>query len=364
MPWNQIANNIFIGAGGVSSGTRANTPLNAAYNHLVSGPAVGYRFRAQKAGALQECYAFLDTTTGTRANISLRCRLYIDNNSGGATRPGNTLVATATNAALPASDDRWIRWEFPTLPILTFDENYWIVIDNLAAVPATDFPGILSGVSFRQLGRLPNSETILNGYSTTNGYTTSGSSAHPGLVYLVDGEAYGNPFTLVSSAYTSNQLRHGALFSNDLARFRYWTFQADGATASTNLFEVHDPLLAPGSGIIHSSVIPIAAVDTTGGMQFLPLLEVSGSGEFIVSVRSTVNTTGPSCFVIEGYSDYPAVFNQFFDNFTTPRAIQEAAGVWAIIPGAAARISLPASEFRSSGGSIWLPRNMAGGFTE
>jgi len=310
MPWNQIANNIFIGAGGVSSGTRANTPLNAAYNHLVSGPAVGYRFRAQKAGALQECYAFLDTTTGTRANISLR------------------------------------------------------VIDNLAAVPATDFPGILSGVSFRQLGRLPNSETILNGYSTTNGYTTSGSSAHPGLVYLVDGEAYGNPFTLVSSAYTSNQLRHGALFSNDLARFRYWTFQADGATASTNLFEVHDPLLAPGSGIIHSSVIPIAAVDTTGGMQFLPLLEVSGSGEFIVSVRSTVNTTGPSCFVIEGYSDYPAVFNQFFDNFTTPRAIQEAAGVWAIIPGAAARISLPASEFRSSGGSIWLPRNMAGGFTE
>lgn len=340
-----IGQNIF------TTGARANIPLNTAYVHLTSGAALALRFRAQATGPLQEFYALLDLTTGTRANISLRCRLYQDNNAAGEVRPSNTLIATATNASLPASDDRWIRWEFPTPPTVTANENYWLIVDNLAVAPATDFPSILTGQNFRTINRANNTEYLFGGFSTTNGYTTNGTSAGAFFICVVDGSAFGNPFTLAStSPYTSNTLRHGALLSKDFELLRYYSPQADGVAATANLFEIHDASLAVGSGILYSSAVPTGNVDRTGGGVVLsPPAEVSGANEYVASFRATSATSSPGGLVIEGYSDYPTLFDQFFDGIIMCKAIQEVAGAWQVIPGTAARIQFMIDSIKPAG---------------
>lgn len=351
-----------IGQGVLITGSRANIPLNAAYNHLVSGPAMGYRFRAQAAGPLQEFYAFLDATTGNRANVSMRCRLYQDNNSASSFRPSSNLIATATNTALPASDDRWIRWEFPTPPPLTFDENYWIIIDNLAAAPATDFPGILTGLNFRTANRSVQLEPLQTGYSTTNGYSSNGVGVLFSGIYVVDGLAFGQPFTSSANAYTSNQLRHGALFAKGIESFLYYSFLADGTGSTTNILEVQNAANTPGSGVMFTANIPTANADLTLGTLFNPRLDLSGADEYIVSLRATANVTTPSSLRIEGYADYPAVFDQFFDGVVNCKAIEEVAGQWQVIPGAMARINLLIDSIKpSSSSGIPLGRIISGG---
>jgi hypothetical protein len=357
MPWNNnVLSTFSIGQGSFSSGSRANFPLNAAYVHLTSGAALALRFRAPVTQPLQEFYAFLDSTTGTRANISLRCRLYQDNNAANELRPSSTLIATATDALLPASDDRWIRWEFPTPPTVTANENYWLIIDNLAVAPATDFPSILTGQNFRTINRANNNEYLFGGFSTTTGYSGNGSSAGGFFVCVLNGVPYGNPFTLSVSPYTSNTLRHGALFSKALEAFRYSSPQADGVASTANLFEIHDASLAVGSGILYSSAVPTGNVDRTGGGVLLsPPAEVSGANEYVVSFRSTSVTTSPSGISIEGYSDYPAMFDQFFDGVITCKAIQEVAGAWQVIPGVMSRIQMMIESIKPSSGSSPQP---------
>jgi hypothetical protein len=364
MAYNNSPNQVFsIGGGGFSSGSRSNVSLNSAYVHLTSGAGYGFRFRAQSTGDLQEFYAFLDATTGTRANVSLRCRLYEGNQGTNITRPGGTLLATATDASLPASDDRWIRWEFPSPVTVTENNVYWLVIDNLAAVPATDFPSIINGLNFRHSNRMSNDTPIASWYSTTNGFSTAGNSAGIVGVYVVNGIAYGNPFSLaVTSPNTSNTLRHGALFANELSKFKYWGVSIDSVAASTNLLQIHNASVAPGSGVLYSQTIPTALAQSTQGTLLVPDADVSGSGEFIVSVSATSNTSTPAGLQIEGYSDYPAIFNQFFDGITCCKAIQEVAGTWQVIPGTMCRLSMLISEIKAASGSgIPIGRLISGG---
>jgi hypothetical protein len=351
MAWNSSPNQVFsIGGAGFSSGARSNFPLNSAYTHLTSGAGYGFRFRAQRTGALQEFYTLLDTTTGTRGNISLRCRLYQGNNAASILRPSGTLIATATNASLPASDDRWIRWEFPTPATVNINEVYWIVIDNLAAAPATDFPGIINGLSFRHSNRMSNDTPIASWFTNTAGFSTTGSGGGVVAVYVVDGIAYGNPFSLaVAAPNTVNTLRHGALFANDFSKFKYWGISIDTTTGTTNTIEIHDASVAPGSGVLYSETIPTALDQSTQGTLLIPDADVTGAGEFVVSVSATTSTGSPSGLQIEGYSDYPALFDQFFDGITCCKAVQEVAGTWQVIPGVMCRMSLLISEIKASG---------------
>ena len=351
MAWNNSPSSVLaIGSGAFTTGSRSAFSLNSAYTHLTSGAGYGFRFRAQKTGLLQEFYTLLDLTTGTRGNISLQCRLYSGNNAAAITRPSGTLLATATNASLPASDDRWIRWQFPSPATVNVNEVYWIVIDNLAVAPTTNFPGIINGINFRQSNRMSNDIPILQAFSTTNGFSTAGSQAGIVGVYVVDGIPYGNPFSLgVGGPYTNNTLRHGALFANDIAKFKYWGVSIDSVVTTTNLLQIHDASAAPGSGVLYSQAIPTALAQSTQGTLLVPDVDITGAGEFIVSVSSTSNTNTPSGLQIEGYSDYPAMFDQFFDGITCPKAIQEVSGAWQVIPGATARLNLLVSEIKSLG---------------
>jgi hypothetical protein len=365
MAWNNSPNQVFsIGGSGFTSGSRSNFALNSAYVHLTSGAGYGFRFRAQASGALQEFYTLLDQTTGTRGNISLQCRLYDGNNAAAIARPSGTLLATATNASLPASDDRWTRWQFPSPATLTENNVYWLVIDNLAAVPATDFPGIINGLNFRHSNRMANDVPIASWFSTTNGFSTAGTGGGIVGVYVVDGIAYGNPFSLaVTSPNTNNTLRHGALFANELSKFKYWGVSIDSVAATTNLLEIHDASVAPGSGVLYSETIPTALAQSTQGTLLVPDADVSGAGEFIVSVSATSNTSTPAALQIEGYSDYPTLFDQFFDGITCCKAVQEVAGTWQEIPGTMCRLSMNISEIKASSGSGGLPvgRLISGG---
>jgi hypothetical protein len=341
-----------IGQAGFTTGSRANFPINSAYVHLTSGAGYAVRFRAQSAGPLQEFYALLDATTGNRANVSLRGRLYQDNNAASSSRPSSNLIATANNASLPASDDRWVRWTFPTPPSLVLNENYWFVVDNLAAAPATDFPSLLTGFNFRTSNRATNTELLGSSFSSVNGFTTNGSGAGAFFVYVVDGLAYGNPFTAATNTpYTSNQLRHGALFASEFERFQYYSPQIDGIALATNLFEVHDANVSVGSGVLYSSSIPTGNADSTLGTILIPSVDVSGAAEYVVSVRATANTSGPSGLFIEGYADYPAVFDQFFDGIVTCKAIQEVSGAWQVVPGVAARFQMMIDSIKPNAGS-------------
>lgn len=361
--------NLFgIGQSTVVSGSRTNLALSGAYSHLVSGPGYAVQFRAMASGPLQEVYLLNDATTGTRANVSLAGNLYEGSQAASNLRPSSTLVATATPATLPATDDRWIRWTFPTPPTLTVNTVYWFIVSNASAAPTVDFCGILSNPNFRSMwGNLDNFQYV-RGVTTANGYSTNGTSAVASVVIVIDGQPYGNPFTITVSPYTSNTLRHGALFHNDVKYFRHYAAVADALTGPTtghNVIEIQDATQPPGSGVQFTDTItPFDNVTSIGIRTFPNPVVLTGNNDFIVSFRSVGSSTTPGGLRIEGYSDYPTVFDQFFDGWTSPRAVQEVGGVWVPINDTVGRISLIPDRMEipsGGGGGLFLPLGFDGG---
>lgn len=356
-----------LGVSAFVTGSRTGFALNSSYTHLTSGTAYALRFIAPVTGPLSKAYVLLDATTGTRGNITVEGLLYQNNSATSTVRPGSTLLAQSNAAALPATDDRWIEIVFPTPATVTQNQVYWLIFRNLATNPATDFPTILSTANFR-ISATVQDQGWFTGFQSTNGFSTNGTSLalSQGIV-LIDNEPYGNPFTLSSTTgYATNQLRHGARFRNELKHFKIYSVGADslsGPTSGQYIFEIQDATQPPGSGIQYQQIITPYTIPEAIFNRFHPATTLTGNNDFIASAISATNNSTPAIFRIEGYSDFPTMFDKFIDNMVFCQAVQEIGGAWVDLPGDVARFQICIDDLAiPTSGGLLLPRGMNGGF--
>lgn len=287
----------------VSSGSRVATSLNAAYSHLVSGPAVVVRWRNFGTSGLSKAYLFTDATSGTRANITLRARIY----TATTNQPTATLVATADTVTYPAADDQWIEIVFNTPATLTDGEAYMLVLDNTSAAPTTDFPQILTATN---ASYAPISMWYGRGFSTANGFTTAGTSQveMPYVLEFASGFRLAQPFTGQSNTFTSNQLARGLVIAN-----RFKNRQLLGGSCASNAVDVKlyrsDQL--PNDTPILTYATSLVDRQTTSFRFPTPITLTGSTDWYLVETRSS-NSTTPGAGNIEDYSSFSAMFDDLW----------------------------------------------------
>lgn len=342
------------------SGSRANVPLNAAYVHLTSGAAFGVLFAAGSASGLSTCRIFIDATTGTRGNISMRARLYQATGSGG--QPTATLIDTASAITYPAADDRWITANFASPPALSPGLFYMVVWDNTASAPATDFPSILSGTNHAY-----TSQTVLGSLirSTVNGFSSAGTAQleAPHILTFANGLNIGQPFTQRLAFFNANTLARGIWFPNALKNYEL-NYVICNLVASELRIYRSDQL--PADTPIYSRTFT-ADERISQVAQLSPPVTLTGSTDFYVTQTSVSASTEPGCGQVEDYASISAVIDDMFSgNLGHCRGVQDnGSNGWTLSPAVCPAIWLQSSGAigGGGGGGLLLPRPMNGGYS-
>lgn len=314
-----------IGGSLGSSGTRTNLGLNTAYVHRTSGAAVGFRIRCETNEPINELYIFLDATTGTRGNVTMRADLY---NYGSPTQPGTTLLASSSVTALPGSDDRWIRFVFSTPYTPSVGDHVFAVFHNLAASPATDFPSIMTDSA----ASTDIAHALTRGASSTVGFSAAGTD-RPELPHLVvqgTSTVYGSPCTALGTISAFNG-RRGILLSEEIKKYKVSYLRL--ATQSSVLVAAQIfNLSTPPTGVPLFSQNMTPEEEALGIVRLdLDLSALPGSGPFVFCVSTSSTMSQAGIVLIEGYSDFPAIFDAYSDdNFVNPPVVTEVAGNWVI----------------------------------
>lgn len=306
------------GVSTTSSGSRTNVGLNSACVVGTSGAAWGVPFMASKTNSIVACYCLLDATTGTRANVSMTGSLY--NQGSTASRCGTTQRATVTGVALPASDDKWIKFQFGTPYTPTVGEILWFVVQNTAAAPATDFPSILTGWAGTSAEQ-PENNSGMVGATTTNGYSTNGTSMSKRafVVEYDDGTVEGWPWSTTTSApFTANQLERGVFIPAAPYPYQIGSIYTHAASTSLVTGAVYADGTAPGGSALGTWAYGTDTNETMDELMGVKILDtpidVPANTAIRVVVDMSANNGTPNCFNIEGYSDYSSVFDAFFND--------------------------------------------------
>ena len=308
-----------------SSGSRANIALNAAYVNRTSGPAVGIRIRCETNEPINELYILLDAIVGTRTNITMRADLY---DYGTTTQPGTTLRASSDVATLPATDDRWIRFVFSTPYTPTAGEYVYAVFHNLAVAPVTDHPLVFvdSAASF------DINHHFTEGYSSINGFSTAGTNRSELAHVVVQGAStvYGLPVTLLSSitAFTG---RRGILLSQEIKKYKISFLRTSSPSTALIDFQVFDLSTPPTGTPLYSQAL-LPQEESLGEVLLnLDCSTLPGTGPFVFCLSTSSSLAQGGTGLIEGYSDFPSVFDLFSsDNFANPATVTEVAGNWVV----------------------------------
>ena len=308
-----------------SSGARTGTALSAAYVHLTSGPAVAIRYVALSATPINECLVFTDLTTGTRANINMRCRIY--NEGATATVPGSTLRATATTVTYPAADDQWVRAVFGTPYTPAVGEIVWIIWDNNAASPAVDFPSIMT--SNTTLINSLNSNRMV-GSLTANGYVAGSNQLKMPFMVLEGSTWYGQPVTqFINSAFTSNQLKRGIVVT-PTTNLLVSHVETGGTSATLATVEVFESTQLPNATPIYSANFSTIG-RLIGVATFTTPVNLFKGKTYYVVVDYTSNNAVPGAGQIEDYTSFTSAFNQMIDGMGLCQGVQEIAGpAWTV----------------------------------
>lgn len=313
------------------SGTRTAHQLNSAYVHRTSGSGFAVRLRVPKTGNLTDWYIILDATTGTRANVTVRGQTYGITGTSTATQPGTNTIGDSVDVGLPASDDKWIRFELPAPIAVTRDDVIWFVVQNIAGAPATDFPSVLATNN-----QQPSSVMIagpIATVTTANGFNTAGTvnAARINAMCVIDGQSYGSVYSTTTSPFVSNLLRRGAQFSNDLKNFRIVGFIGNSIPTNSNTLEFCDATASPGTTLFTRPINLTGTTATATAITFFDPIELSGSNPFnVVFSPSTNSVAVPAAMLIEGYADFPSVFDNL-NGFTNTIAVQDnGAGGWTL----------------------------------
>jgi hypothetical protein len=241
-------------------------------------------------------------------------------------QPGLTLRATSDVASLPATDDRWIRFVFSTPYTPAIGEWVFIVFENTAAVPATNFPQILNGSAAQTALQ---SRRIAQ-FSTVNGYSTNGTGQGELPHVIVQGSnTYGQPITALGSVATFTG-RRGILIGPEWKSFLPQRVNFNPGTANNRLqiFELSEP--PTGTPIVDLPIVT-AFDGLVGSMLFnFDFSTLSGSGPWVLCTNTASSLAFGSLGLIEGYSDYPAIFDALYDNFAMCPSVIQSGSTWVV----------------------------------
>jgi hypothetical protein len=158
-----VQNNLALGQLGNAAGGTVAAALNSATTYAALS------FPADAARTLSSCRVYLSAVTGTLATSDLRADLYSD--SAGV--PG-TLIQSSGSASTATAGQFVDFTGFSTA--LTAGRQYWIVLKNLSASPASNFPTYLRGnagtLTPMPVLATPGTSFGWNFKSTTNGGTS------------------------------------------------------------------------------------------------------------------------------------------------------------------------------------------------
>lgn len=300
-----------------SNGTRTNIGLNSAFVNGTSGAAWAVPFMASRTTAIVACYCMLDATTGTRANVTMTGSLY--NQGSSASKAGTTQRATVTGVTLPASDDKWIKFQFASSYTPAVGEILWFVVENTAAAPATDYPSIVTAWAGSSADQ-PENNSGMVGWTTTTGFSGASSSFTKRLFVIeyADGTVEGWPCSATTTTpFTSNQLERGIFIPAAPFPYQIGSIYTHAATTSLVAGAVYADGTAPGGTALGTWAYGTdtnETIDELMGVKILDTpIDVPANTAIRVVVDMSVNNATPSCFTIEGYSDYSAVFDAFFN---------------------------------------------------
>jgi hypothetical protein len=344
-----------------TSGTRNNHALDSAFVNGVSGDAIGWVMSAPALEPINEFYCFTDLTTGTRGNVSLQC--LITNAGANNTRCGTTVLATSSATVYPASDDRWVKFTFDTpYTPSSINEVLWAVVHNQAGVPATDFPSIM-----RETTTAYRNPTFGRGVTTTTGFSTNGTVNNEApFVIQFGSDYYGLPFTQLSTSLSGNNTRKRGFIISDI--LKYFPILSVGthptALATTTTVQIYDATTPPSG----SPLIDLSGDWVSYRKVRNPATLLSGTGPFKVVWAPAANGTSWIASEIQGYSDYPAVFDSLYDYWHMCPSVQDnGAGGWTTFfnhSSEGALIVGPPEIPSGGGGPLYLPRGFTGGFDD
>jgi hypothetical protein len=329
-----------------SSGSRTPFNLNTSYVHRTSGNGIMTRFAASSTAGLTEAYIFLDATTGTRANISLRARLY---DASANNQPSTNLIATASSVTYPAADDQWIVASFSSQPSLTVGKLYCVVWDNTAAAPGTDFPGILTATTHQYVTTPVWSQA---GYTTANGFSTLGTfvGEMPCIFTFASGLSIGQPYTQQATTFANNTRWRGLWLPNIAKNFEYIVYLCNSAGPPTQLRVYRSDQLPNDTPIYSRAITTDETLSQTCALS--PPLTLSGSTDFYVVQNAASNSVSPNCGQIEDYLSIASVVDSMLnDNLGFCRAVQDdGSNGWTLFPWAS-----------PAGGTLIANGNIVGG---
>jgi hypothetical protein len=310
-----------------TSGSRASFALDSAYTPGVSGDALGIRWRGTNE-PIDAIYLFADATTGNRANINLRGRIY--DIAATYEQPGTTLRATASTVTYPESDDNWIKFEFASPYTPAWNELIFFVVDNNSASPEVDFPSILTSTT-GDTSATGTYATQWYGYESTVGFSTNGLGKGE-LACLIEcgSKAYGNPWT-VSTSISSITGRRGILVG-DKCRGLLLGMLSINANSTATAFEIFE-LSVPPTGVPFYSQAPIDAYHRARGHHDLEGLNTNtlpGTGPWVFCLNLTGSLSFTTIVRIEGYSLYSSAFDKYYDYFNICPVVRDIAGSWVV----------------------------------
>jgi hypothetical protein len=324
---------------GIYSGSLASTSINVAYVHNTSGAAVAFRVNARDLNSVTDAGIFISGYTGTTANVTMRCRIY-DENTGVSTRPGTNLKATSSTTTLPASVG-WARFQFasPYSPT-NIGEVFWVVFDNTAAAPATDFPLVRTTIATALF-----TQSFFAPHSTTNGFSAAVNRLiqMPGWI-IQGGATRGNTQTTSSTPVVANTRPRGLVLTPPAdCTIEVMEFNSAPGVSIANI-KIWDSSQLPNGTPIYSFATGgtgRASSEISGTISFEPPFVARRNKTYYVCFDFASTNTSPACMTTEDYTTYSSIFDQNVDNFTLmPLVRDNGSNAWVIDNANSPRIQL------------------------
>jgi len=337
----KIAPNV-LSSGNIASPSGALTALalNAAYNHLVSGTGFAIRLFSRDLEPITEVYLYATSFTGTKASVTMRCRAYGENPAA-VIRPGATLLATSSTTTLPAGASGWIKFEFATPYTPTvLGEIVWLVMDNTAAAPTVNFPNIRSALN----AAVPL-QSLINNYSTVNGYTANGVSLPRAAAFFVQGGATrGFTMTNIATPVATNTRPRGVVLTPPIdTQIELIEFSSIPGVNMANI-KIWDSTQLPNDTPMYefaTGQTGRASSELSGSIFFEPPFIARKNRTYYVCWDFTTNNTNPTCLTVEDHAAIASVADQNMDNFTLlPLVRDDGANNWVIERNFSPRLQL------------------------
>lgn len=324
-------------------GGGGNLSLNSAFTFNSAGASMGYRFVAPVTSTLTDFYFYVAAFTGTPGTVTVEVR----NVGASGIVPGTTILATQS-VTMDTTAARWNKCTFATPASLTQNTEYWVIIYNTTATPASNFPALMAYSSHTQPEGNANQTQggMFRPYSTTTGWTATNNLGSPICVMKFgDGSVLGNGYSQTKTNYTSNTLERGLKFTLPFDAKLAGVAIGGGATISG--LKIYKGTTAPGGTTIFS-----ATLAPNAGFAWTNDLLLVRNQLYRAVCTFSANGTGPQYNPMLDYSRFADVQATVFGDGYMSDTIDNGAGGWTDNADRMPQVSLVFSQILS-GGNSW-----------